>query len=1213
MSYLALVSNSDSRKTDILPANTIIEASEGIFTINEHPVHCGGNAILYNAHKEGSNLDYVLKEYFPYNGFSRWNSLVVPRTFISSDTGCDLQNVQSDIQETVLAEEKRSQLIYRHTARVAVNRTALHINKIIYPDGTVFGKPVGISEPWHFLLMDDLSQKGAFLTDIIAEAAYPNSAEHPFGNYEARPILGKSLPILDINVTLKIVSSVLEVLARIHEDAHFIHSDIQPNNIFFEGADLKRGIVGHAMFLDFGSAHELQSNGTTEPLLATEVTGTPAFAPPELYNGQSISLTPAADIYSVGRLFLALIKPKTALSNLRATASSNISYTQLRIKPGEERASHCSPTLAKSINATLKKALEPDPELRFLSAREMLDAIEALTPRYSLPEGLSTPEFFIEHSRDEELKRLDQALENGVKPIWIWGFGGLGKTELVNEFGRRCKQKNYKVAMFHFHENIQQTILDLNISGYQYVAPNGLSSEEKQHAEFEDRLQVLNSLGSDMVLIMDNLDSESLTLNDFRQSKDYSDLLKISPSIIITTRFNPGPTYKSLEICPLSESSLLQIFKQCGVDADDDILLQLIKIVNGHTLTITLMAKALVENIFDPIDPKALLEAFRNYDLDSINDIQIETDKNRTYQYDSILGHLKVLFDISGLSSVQKKVLQYLTIVPPDGLDATLFYKMLNSDEQGSIKRLLDRGWLSVDKQTHMLHVHPLIVELISNEVPPDISTFAPFITFCSQNTFFNGKEENKTAIKKLKLVQAMISSKWFTDTADTAKLCCNAGYHWFKRGYRVQGISDWEIGLEFYVALQNDYPNIYDYDVASEYGRIGFLLSATSEFAETSEQLLTASLRLWDKLRSQNPGMYDKEYADICDCYGYLLSLGKSTNSYKAADYLETALNIRRALYASNPEKYRHDYAWTEDNLGKVLTHTSFDQAQNLLESALELRREDGNISEIAWTLHNLADLYSANPDYCSQAEKYYQESLTLREELEQMNPSSHLADISWIQFKLAQLYLRHDNADKSKLSEAEKLLRQAYHTQKDLEEKTPGMFVTDILGIEAELNRLNSGDIGNEGSDAAAKSIPPNHDIVHSQDTAPTKANISVEDNAINAAKAASDHTAFYLESQECKKWLLVSVSSGVPYPLTAPMEIEKTSSMFSLEPHTEHVSRKHATIQIIDGQLYITDLSTNGTRVNNARIPKGVPTLLHEDDKITFANIPFILRKI
>lgn len=187
-----------------------------------------------------------------------------------------------------------------------------------------------------------------------------------------------------------------------------------------------------------------------------------------------------------------------------------------------------------------------------------------------------------------------------------------------------------------------------------------------------------------MVLIMDSFDSEKLSLNDLRHSKDYSDLLKIFPSLIITTRFNPGPAYKAHEICPLSENNLLQIFKQCGVDAEEDTLLQLIRVVNGHTLTITLMAKALVENVFDPISPKALLEAFHNYNLNSINDIQIETDKNRVYQYNSILGHLKVLFDISGLSNGQKKVLQYLTIVPPDGLDATIFYKMLNPDEQPS-------------------------------------------------------------------------------------------------------------------------------------------------------------------------------------------------------------------------------------------------------------------------------------------------------------------------------------------------------------------------------------------------------------------------------------------------------------------------------------------------------------------------------------------------
>lgn len=1214
MSYLSLIADSDPRKAYILPADTEIQADEGIFKITNKPVHCGGNAVLYYAHKEGSDIDFVLKEYFPYNGYLRRNGIIVPYAFLSatSDEQNNLCAVESEIQATVQAEEQQSQLIYRYTSRVAVNRTSLHVSHIVCPDGTTYAEPEGVTDPWHFLLLDDLSQKGVFLTDIIAEATYPHSDGHPLGNYEPRPILGKPLPILDINITIKVISSVLEVLARIHEEAHFIHSDIQPNNIFFEGADLKRGIVGHAMFLDFGSAHRLQANGTTDPLLMTEVTGTPAYAPPELYSEQDISLTPAADIYSVGRLFLALIKPRTAISSYGSTTSPNISYNQLRIKPGEERASHCSPPLAKSINAILKKALEPDPELRYQSAREMLEAIEALTPRYSLPEGLSTPEFFIEHSRDEELKQLEQALENGVKPIWIWGFGGLGKTELVNEFGRRCKQKNCKVAMFHFHDSIQQTILDLNISGYQYVAPNGLSSEEKQHAEFGDRLRVLNGFGSDMVLIMDNFDSEKLSLNDLRQSKDYSDLLKISPSLIITTRFNPGPAYKSNEICPLSENSLLQIFKQCGVDAEEDTLLKLIRVVNGHTLTISLMAKALVENMFDPISPKALLEAFRSYDLKSINDIQIETDKNRAYQYNSILGHLKILFDISGLSNEQKEVLQYLTIVPPDGLDANLFYKVLNSGEQESISRLLARGWLTVDKQTHLLHVHPLIVELISNEISPDISTFAPFITYCSQATFFNGKEENKTAIRKLNFVQAMISSKWFTATADTAKLCCNAGYHWFKRGYRVQGISDWEIGLEFYITLQNECPGIYDYDVASEYGRIGFLLSATSEFTETSEQLLTASLRLWENLRTQKPDMYNEEYADVCDCYGYLLSLGKSTNSYKAKDYLETALDIRRTLYKSNPEKYRHDYAWTEDNLGKVLTHTSFKQAQDLLESALALRREDSNISEIAWTLHNLADLYATNPDYHTRAGNAYQESLSLREELERMNPGSHLADISWLQFKLAHLYLKYDYADELKLSEAERLLHQACSTQKDLEDKTPGMFVTDIPAIEAALYRLALGNIGDKISDVTPKSDSNNQDTTYHPEPISVKANSSTTAYAIQAAQAASDHTAFYLDSQESKKWLLVSCSFGMGYPLTDSMEIGKASSMFSLEPHTEHVSRKHATIHIAGGQIYITDSSTNGTSLNGARISKGVPTLLHEDDKISFADISFILRK-
>ena len=136
MSYLSLIADSDPRKAYILPADTEIQAAEGIFKITDKPVHCGGNAILYFAHKEGSDIDFVLKEYFPYNGYLRKDGIVVPYAFLSavSDEQNDLRTIESEIQYSVQAEEQRSQLIYRHTSRVAVNRTSLHVNRIVCPE-----------------------------------------------------------------------------------------------------------------------------------------------------------------------------------------------------------------------------------------------------------------------------------------------------------------------------------------------------------------------------------------------------------------------------------------------------------------------------------------------------------------------------------------------------------------------------------------------------------------------------------------------------------------------------------------------------------------------------------------------------------------------------------------------------------------------------------------------------------------------------------------------------------------------------------------------------------------------------------------------------------------------------------------------------------------------------------------------------------------------
>lgn len=739
MSYLSLISDKDPRRADILPVHTVIHSEEGIFTIEDQPVHSGGHGLLYCVHKEGTEIDYVLKEYFPAKGYSRKNGIVVPTAFgdVSSDSMDVLKSVEDDIEESANTEERNSQLIYRHTSRVAVNRTALHVSSVTYPDGTSFTVPAGMTNPWHFLLIDDLTQKGAFLTDIIREAVYEKSDDHPFGNYTPRRALGKPLPVLDIHVTLKIISSVLELLSRIHERAGYIHGDIQPNNIFFEGADLKKGIVGHAVFLDFGSSHKLQDNNTTELLLPTEVTGTPAFAPPELYNEDCISLTPAADLYSVGRLFLSLIKPKTAISSFGSVASPCLSYNQLRIKPGEERASHCSPTLLKGINAILKKALEQDPDCRYQSAREMLTTIESLTPHFRLPEGLSTPEFFIEHSRDAELDRLEDALESGMKPVWIWGFGGIGKTELAMEFGRRCKQKNYTVSVFRFHDSIQQTILDLQISGYQFRAPEGLNESELLRAQFEDRLRVLNSMGPDTVLIMDNFDLESARYSEMLASPDFKMLCDISPKLVITTRYNLFQRYPQFEVKPLEPQMLLQLFDQ-GVQVSNDVLLDIIHAVGCHTMTVALIAKAM-NDLFSPMDPEVLLQALKTSDISKVPDA-IVTDKDRSYQEKTIYEHLKIIFNLSQLSDDEKTVLKYsmlISFAPDPGLDLSLFSALLSPPEKDAFRRLLDRGWISCNRD-RFLRIHPLIKELCELELCPRESEFIKFISRVKKTTILH-------------------------------------------------------------------------------------------------------------------------------------------------------------------------------------------------------------------------------------------------------------------------------------------------------------------------------------------------------------------------------------------------------------------------------------------------------------------------------------------
>jgi|GEM_PF-6057993 len=53
---------------------------------------------------------------------------------------------------------------------------------------------------------------------------------------------------------------------------------------------------------------------------------------------------------------------------------------------------------------------------------------------------------------------------------------------------------------------------------------------------------------------------------------------------------------------------------------------------------------------------------------------------------------------------------------------------------------------------------------------------------------------------------------------------------------------------------------------------------------------------------------------------------------------------------------------------------------------------------------------------------------------------------------------------------------------------------------------------------------------------------------------------------------------------------------------------VSRNHATLELVDGTLYITDQSSNGTHINGEKMTKGQRLPLDNHSKVQFGELNF-----
>lgn len=234
------------------------------------------------------------------------------------------------------------------------------------------------------VLSPDLASDQEFLARFRREARtlsklnHPNVATvHDFDTEGGTSFIvmelvqGKSLiekirngPLAE-NEVVPLAIQLLDGLCAAHSEG-IIHRDLKPGN-------LRETLDGRLKILDFGLARTLQTDMDVTQSVATTsgAVGTLPYMAPEQLRGEYIDAR--TDIYATGAVLYELATGSRPFpENFGPRLTDSILH---RIPPS---AREVNPKISTEFDSVIRIALEKEPQRRFGSAREMLEAIERI-------------------------------------------------------------------------------------------------------------------------------------------------------------------------------------------------------------------------------------------------------------------------------------------------------------------------------------------------------------------------------------------------------------------------------------------------------------------------------------------------------------------------------------------------------------------------------------------------------------------------------------------------------------------------------------------------------------------------------------------------------------------------------------------------------------------------------------------------------------------
>ena len=297
-------------------------------------------------------------------------------------------------------------------------------------------------------------------------------------------------------------------------------------------------------------------------------------------------------------------------------------------------------------------------------------------------------------------------------------MGGIGKTTLSLAYAGLHINDYEHIAWIQQTEDFANSLLatELLLENLQFTRTN------KPQRDIVRLLNQLSNLPGPSLLILDNAEVDV---------NNYLDDLPGLPNwhVIITSRERLNvPVLVDVPVLPTAEAVTL-FLKHYTLDPNEEIATQIVEKLDGHTLTIEILAKTAQARHIRSAEK--VLNLLQDRGLKIQRDADFAVGHSRNVKVDRLFNYLLSIFQDTPTSAAEIWLIKQFLVLPSVFIPFDLLAHFLQRDEENeeewdaftrALQSLRDKGWLIFDSQQTAYKMHLVVQEVFLETNHPTFS-----------------------------------------------------------------------------------------------------------------------------------------------------------------------------------------------------------------------------------------------------------------------------------------------------------------------------------------------------------------------------------------------------------------------------------------------------------------------------------------------------------